>query len=262
MYMNLKINRVILFFLFTTLIVNINSSCSTKNEIKSLPSNGNSSDSSNASTTTSLNGSNSGQSNGVDAVSTSTSTPATSTTPTPIEATASAEATAYQNFTLRELNMARTNPKAYAKNRLSEEYNDGDDNGAYNDLIYRTAIPPLKFNKALNQAASNYAKFLAENNLFSHEEDGTPSSRCKRAGYPGLCAENLASDSSDDNDATINAEMAAINFVKQLIIDRGNFTRGHRKIILDADYTVVGIGYSKHANFSYGNVTVQNFGEF
>lgn len=171
------------------------------------------------------------------------------------------EVSEFQKHTLYELNMARTNPQLYAEKRLWEEYQGGNDSGAYSELISRKPILALKLNHALNISATNYAAFLATHNLFSHHANGSPSNRCNQAGYEGLCAENLAKNSDKDSDANINPKTAAINFVKQLIIDHGIYNRGHRKIILNDSYVSVGIGYAKTPNSKYSNVTVQNFGK-
>ncbi len=93
---------------------------------------------------------------------------------------------------LNEVNFIRSNPSGYAEARLKGPYNDGVDNGAYNDIKNRGSVPTVELEDKLISAAKKYAQFLAENNVMGHYENGEPPDRCEAEGYIYFSGENLA----------------------------------------------------------------------
>lgn len=169
--------------------------------------------------------------------------------------------TPFQQYTFDEINFARTKPAEYAELRLAAFKTNSTDNGSYQYLRNLTPVKALVFRNALNQSASKYAAFLVEKNLLEHNADGTPLIRAIREGYTGTSiGENLAGASDNSYNATDNPQSAAIGFVTLLIIDRGVDDFVHRLILLNSQYTTVGIGFGRNATSAFINCTVQDFG--
>lgn len=167
----------------------------------------------------------------------------------------------FREKALAEINYARTTPSLYAQNRLQNNYTNGTDNGAYTDLQSRSPVNALTINTKLNLAATKYAKYLAVNNTTGHFANGTPAERCEAEGFYGYRAENLAYSSYPDANGENDPEQAAIAFTRQLIIDDGVASLGHRENILRPDVmNVVGIGYYRDTDAYYVNYFVQDFG--
>ena len=176
-------------------------------------------------------------------------------------ATAPQNVTPFQKYMLDEINFARTNPTSYAELRLKDAYTSSTDNGSYVYLTNLTAVGSVSFNSSLNQAAQNYAIFLAEKNLAEHNADGTPLKRAIRAGYTGSSTgENLVIASANSYNAIINPQTAAIDFVKVMIIDQGVEDLGHRIVLLNTKYRAVGIGFTRNSSTPTLNYVVQDFG--
>lgn len=184
---------------------------------------------------------------------TSTSSSGSTTTPTSGSVT-------FKDAMLAEINFVRTKPADYANQRLKSEYNSGTDNGAYNDLTSRSAVNALTLNDLLTTSATKYAKYMADNNVFGHTENGTPQSRTEAEGYTGSVGENIAAGSYPSYNAESDPTGAAIAFVKLLIIDTGISGVGHRKNILNGSYRVVGIGFYRNTASKFDNYLVQDFG--
>ena len=169
--------------------------------------------------------------------------------------------TDYQRDVLAEINLVRTNPAGYAAKRLAKESGNGTDNGAINELKRHAGLNPLRLNDKLCLAADNYARFMAQHNVFGHNENGTPFTRIKETGYSfHVAGENIAAGSLDALDASASPKQAAIAFVKQLIIDSGIKDVGHRKNILNPYFKELGVGYFRKSGSHYVNYTVQDFG--
>jgi hypothetical protein len=170
--------------------------------------------------------------------------------------------TAFQRASLAELNYARTQPAAYAKDRLASFKNAGTDYGAYDDLTGRSAVCALKLQSQLCTAATDYAEYLATTNTFGHDKNGTPVSRCAAAGYNTtfFSGENLAGSGVAECNADANPETAAIYFVRMLIIDDGESDLGHRKAIMYSGNKTVGVGFCHKTSATYINYCVQEFG--
>ncbi len=170
------------------------------------------------------------------------------------------EFTVFEQTTLAEINFARTNPRGYAESRLKQAYQRGDDNGAYYDLRSYQPVPPLNLRKKLCIAAKKYARYLAVHNTFGHFANGTPKERCKAEGYRFYSGENIAAGSYPTHNAIEDPELAAISFVKQLIIDKGVPDLGHRKNIMRPTHTHFGAGFHRHENSRYKNYVAHEFG--
>ncbi|MFP4564570.1 MAG: CAP domain-containing protein, partial [Spirochaetia bacterium] len=128
------------------------------------------------------------------------------------------------------------------------------------DMKSRQAVPAVSLQDQLTRAAMGYAEYLADNDVFGHEENGTPVDRCEAEGYFHFSGENLAAGNSLGMDGANNPDEAAIVFVRLLIIDEGIPDVGHRVNIMLSVHRSVGIGYAKNFNSDYVNYTVQDFG--
>ena len=169
--------------------------------------------------------------------------------------------TAFQQYTIDEINFARSKPAEYADLRLKSYKETTTDNGSFQYLKNLTPVGELSFSNALNQSATKYAVFLADNNLMGHDGDGTPLSRSIREGYTGSSlGENIAGASDNLYNVSINPQTTAIEFVRLLIIDEGIADLGHRLIMLNSKYKTVGIGFGRNTSSIYINYTVQDFG--
>jgi uncharacterized protein YkwD len=108
---------------------------------------------------------------------------------------------------------------------------------------------PLKLNSALTKAADLHATDMVVHHFFDHNsQDGrSPFDRMKSAGFKGgAMAENIA----------VGYKSAAA------VVDGWMHSEGHRKNILNCDYTMIGIGYdSGQVKPEWGNGSwVQDFG--
>lgn len=177
-----------------------------------------------------------------------------------VDSIAATQEDLFRNEMVLEINMARTEPQRYAEERLKSYYTKGTDNGAYTELLNFTAVPALSLQDQLTSAADKYAQFLAENNLFSHTADGTPSERCKREGYDYYSGENIAAGSYSVYSVASDPKTAAREFILMWIIDSGIEGVGHRKNILKEGNIRIGIGYHYDGNSTYKNYAVQDFG--
>lgn len=172
-----------------------------------------------------------------------------------------ASVTAFQQAMFDEINYARTKPADYAEQRLKSYRMAETDNGSYLYLTSLSPVAAVSFNSTLNKSATDYASFLAANNVFGHLEDTTPALRALRAGYTGtIVGENLAAAQPDSYNALVNAQTAAIYFVRDIIIDNGIPDLSHRLILLNNKYTSLGIGSARNTSSNYINYCVQNFG--
>jgi hypothetical protein len=169
--------------------------------------------------------------------------------------------TLFQQYVLDEINLARTKPAEYADLRLKAFKDKSKDNGSYQYLKTLAPVGEVSFSNALNQAASKYAAFLADNNLIGHDANGTPLSRAIKEGFSGnSLGENIAASSDDVYNTNLNSQTAAIGFVELLIIDDGVADLAHRLILLNSKYNLVGIGFGRNTASTYVNYMVQDFG--
>ncbi len=168
----------------------------------------------------------------------------------------------FEEAMLAEVNFARTNPSGYAEKRLKSAFQNGRDNGAYNYMKSHSAVGMLTLQNQLCSAAQKYAKYMAKHNVFGHNENGSPSSRCKVAGYNHYSGENIACGYGSGQNAEKDFQKSAEIFVRQLIIDKGVANLGHRKNIMHTQHKCVGFGFARNRKATYVNYIVQDFGSF
>ncbi|WP_344210022.1 CAP domain-containing protein [Kribbella sancticallisti] len=113
----------------------------------------------------------------------------------------------------------------------------------------KSGCGPLRTNSALTRAADLHATDMVVNHYFDHtSQDGrSPFDRMKAAGFKGgAMAENIA----------VGYKSAAA------VVDGWMKSEGHRRNILNCDYTMIGIGYDAgQVKSEWGNGSwVQNFG--
>lgn len=158
---------------------------------------------------------------------------------------------------LNEINFVRTHPQEYAELRLAQENN----NGSYLYLKSLSSTVPVTLNDALNKMANHYVNILKDS--LSHYLEGSLMLRAIDAGYDGtIVGENIAASTSDVFNAFITPEEAAIEFVRILIVDEGVEDLGHRKLILNSKYKVMGFAYKRDLSGKYKNYLVQIFGNY
>jgi uncharacterized protein YkwD len=115
------------------------------------------------------------------------------------------------------------------------------------------AVKDLKMlipEKSLMEAAAYHANDMYRNNFFDHtSSDGTSFSKRVYSYYGGnAIAENISAGMS-----------TALGVVMQLLVDDGVSTLGHRKNILGAKYSAIGIKTGQHKQWR--TVNVQDFGD-
>jgi uncharacterized protein YkwD len=118
-----------------------------------------------------------------------------------------------------------------------------------NEERAKAGCGPLRTNSALTRAADLHATDMVVRHYFDHTSlDGrSPFDRMKAAGFTGgAMAENIA----------VGYKSAAA------VVDGWMKSEGHRKNILNCDYTMIGIGYDAgQVKSDWGNGSwVQNFG--
>ena len=160
---------------------------------------------------------------------------------------------------LNEINFARTTPAAYAEARLKADYNAGSDNGSYLDIKSRAAVDSLKLQSQLNTSANKYAAVLNDHKSLSHTYNNTdPSTRAKAEGYNYCMGENLDL-GADPNFYDINSypATAAIQTIRDFIIDEGVEGLGHRNNVMSDTFKKLGLGYYGSGSYFF---FVQDFG--
>ena len=114
-------------------------------------------------------------------------------------------------------------------------------------------VPALKLNEELNEAARDFAAFMASHDKYGHEADGRePAERVAAKGYEYcIVAENIAYDYSSIGFAT--RELA------KSLVEGWENSPPHRRNMLDPDLdeTGIGIAYSRKSEKYYA---VQDFG--
>jgi len=169
---------------------------------------------------------------------------------------------------VREINLARTNPKGYAS--FLEEwkrYYDGkllkipgetiimtkEGVTALNEAIGLThsmnPVPRLNPSRGMSLGARDHVKDQGSSGSSQHRgSDGSqPWDRVNRYGtWEKSIAENISYGSDK-----------ARNMVIGLIVDDGVPSRGHRKNIFNPDFRVIGVACSRHS--TYGTVCVITF---
>ena len=164
---------------------------------------------------------------------------------------------------LAELNYARAHPYDYAQrlrdvwrpNDPDAEYANGaaDDPQALNEAIAflerQRPLKPLTEDTRLSAAAQDHAALQGPRGEVGHAgaDGATLSQRLQREGvWAGLSGENISYGYADARDV-----------VRQLIIDSGVVSRGHRQNIFDPANSAAGVGCGRHR--VYGAMCVIDF---
>lgn len=164
----------------------------------------------------------------------------------------------YRAKSLSELNFLRTDPAGYAEARLKADFDASTDNGAYMDIKSRTATGTLALQSQLNTSAHKYAQVLFNHQALDHNFDGTtPSSRAQAEGYNNWSGENIAYSTNTNCNINTNPETAAIEHIKQFVIDMGVSNLGHRNNCMNSINRSVGFGFYFGNSRSYW---VEDFG--
>lgn len=161
-----------------------------------------------------------------------------------------------------EMNKARSNPTLYAELYITPRTKKFDGK-IYNDSIvtnegitvvnecisYMKKSKPLSIlnpEKGLSLAAQYHSSTQGETNQTGHTGvDGSdPFSRIKKYGTFKTAGENIDYGANSGRDIVV-----------QLLIDDGVSSRGHRKNIMNKDFSSTGVGYTKKHK-AYGSVCV------
>jgi uncharacterized protein YkwD len=178
-----------------------------------------------------------------------------------VPAPAPAGAQSLGSGVLRELNFARTRPAEYARVLLEEARSPRsaassfayEDRGALSealDFLQRQApLPPLREASGLEAAALDHAAAQGRDGGFGHTgSDGASlGERLHRHGvWAGSAAEDISYGYQTPRDV-----------LRQLIVDSGVPSRGHRNNIFERAYRSVGVGCGGHR--VYGAMCVIDF---
>ena len=150
-----------------------------------------------------------------------------------------------------EMNMARSNPKKYAELYIEPRLKKF--NGTLYDRCLRTKegaaavtecvkvmnaqqpLAPFQPSKGLTRAAKDHSSTQSLTNQVGHAgtDGSSPFDRIKRYGSYMTAGENIDYGCS-----------SAREIVVSLLVDDGVESRGHRKNIMNKNYTTVGVGYA------------------
>jgi uncharacterized protein YkwD len=159
---------------------------------------------------------------------------------------------------LYEINLARTQPRVYARaledaasqSRASGAY---DDPAAYSEAVRflrrQPALPPLSSDSALEHAALSHADFQGRQGGFGHVGRGgeTLGERLHRHGaFAMLMAEDISYGYANPREVVL-----------QLIVDSGVPGRGHRDNIFNPMFREAGVACAPHR--VYGAMCVVDF---
>jgi uncharacterized protein YkwD len=164
---------------------------------------------------------------------------------------------------LAEINFARTHPQEYARKLLLQPVStweaavraggDDEDPGAYAEaidfLMRQSPLPPLSDDADLTSAAAEHTAAQGPDGEIGHcgHNGERFDARLRRHGVAGaLVAENIA-----------YGPQSAADVVRELIIDRGVASRGHRTNIFHAGLEEAGVKCGAHK--TYGTMCVIDF---
>ena len=149
-------------------------------------------------------------------------------------------------------NLARLDGKAFVEAFLSDlkTSQDSYEKSLVDTLVKVKDFPMLVPNKKLSEAAAYHANDIGKAGVVQHEStDGTKTfDRIRQYYQGGYMAENISCGYSD-----------ALSIVRQLLIDKGVESLGHRKNILGNNYTRIGVASREHA--TYRHCCVQDFSD-
>jgi uncharacterized protein YkwD len=171
-----------------------------------------------------------------------------------------AHAARLDDAVLDELNFARTRPADYARELRQQimaprrdRYDSGSGDEAADveeaiDFLERQApLPPLAPDTRIEAAARDHARTQGPSGAVGHGPAGALGARLREHGvWAGLSAENISYGQDDPRDV-----------VRQLIVDSGVASRGHRRNIFAASYTLAGVACGPHR--AYGVMCVIDF---
>ena len=171
---------------------------------------------------------------------------------------ASARERSLDSDVLYELNLARTQPQAYAR-ALEDAATRSRASGAYDDpaafeeavrfLRRQPALPPLGADRALKGAALSHASYQGRQGGFGHKGAGGESlgDRLRRNGaFASLMAEDISYGYANPREVVL-----------QLIVDSGVPGRGHRANIFNPAFREAGVACGPHR--VYGAMCVVDF---
>jgi hypothetical protein len=159
---------------------------------------------------------------------------------------------------LYELNLARTQPQAYARTlqqaaRLTRASGAYDDPAAFHEavdfLMRQPALPPLGADRALQGAALAHADYQGPKGGFGHAGPGEQSldQRLHSHGaFAMLMAEDISYGYANPREVVL-----------QLIVDAGVPSRGHRNNIFNPAFREAGVACGHHR--LYGAMCVVDF---
>ncbi|MBP3771154.1 MAG: CAP domain-containing protein [Treponema sp.] len=161
-----------------------------------------------------------------------------------------------------EMNKARTNPSLYAELYITPRTKKFDGK-IYDDTLMTNegvavvnecisymkkakALPVLNPEKGLSLAAQQHSSTQGETNQTGHTgvDGSTPFTRIEKYGTYKTAGENIS-----------YGAMSGRDIVVQLLIDDGVSSRGHRKNIMNKDFSSSGVGFTKKHK-TYGSVCV------
>ncbi len=151
------------------------------------------------------------------------------------------------------VNYVRQEPKRFLT-EVAQPYIKSNEleNSSYSKSLTRTLqkqnpLPPLSRNKQLMDMAANFAVEAGRKGWTDHVR--TDARFKKYAPEIEITGENLQFGSAD-----------ALSVIMELLIDEGVRNLGHRKNILDPEFSLIGIGFGNHKTFDTIGVIV--FGGF
>jgi uncharacterized protein YkwD len=150
-----------------------------------------------------------------------------------------------------EMNLARTQPQAYAQ-ILSERMGaakDGDVAEAVRFLEKATPLPKLALSPGMSRGAKLHVDDVGPKGKTGHSgtDRSTPFTRMNQFGqYGGMAGENIYYGKQD-----------ARGIICALIVDSGVRGRGHRKNIFNDKFALTGVAHGGHT--VYGTMCVMNF---
>jgi len=158
---------------------------------------------------------------------------------------------------LAEINFARANPADYARELRRQTVSEqrgaysGNDPEAVEDAIdfleRQPALPPLTWDDRMAAAAREHTRAQGPRGDVGHGAAGGLGQRLRGAGvWAGMSAENISYGYDDARDV-----------VRQLIIDSGVPTRGHRHNIFGGAYKLAGVACGPHR--AYGAMCTIDF---
>lgn len=154
---------------------------------------------------------------------------------------------------LEYINDVRTNPQQFLEDVAKPYINENNlSNNRYassliKELKNTTALSPLVFDSSLQSLAESYAKQAGKRGWTSHVNVNQRFDQFAK--HIDITAENLQFGFNDP-----------LDIVMDLLIDIDIPSYGHRKNILDKDFTLLGVAIAPHKEFDY--ITVMAFGGF